>query len=117
MPEPRRVQLVSRNTEHCPDRPCIFHGVVPDGAVYIGRRAGGLPESPAANPFRGPDAADRYRVKLLCSPGLLAAVDEYVGDADVACWCRPDVDCHGDHLLELLAGYRESRDEDPEGWA
>src|SRR4029450_12834702 len=29
----------------------LFHGQVPDGAVYVGRAAPGLPRSPYANPF------------------------------------------------------------------
>ena len=29
----------------------LFHGQVPDGAVYVGRAAPGLRKSPYANPF------------------------------------------------------------------
>lgn len=115
MPEPRRVQLVSTTPEHCPGRPCQFHGRVPDGVVYVGRAMPGLTASPLANPYKGADAAHRYRLRLLAEPGLLEVADELIGDADVACWCRPEADCHGDHILELLAGYREPYDEDPGG--
>jgi hypothetical protein len=30
----------------------LFHGLVPDGAVYVGRAAPGLKRSRYANPFR-----------------------------------------------------------------
>jgi hypothetical protein len=37
----------------------LFHGQIPDGAVYVGRAAPGLRRSLYANPFKiGRDAAD-----------------------------------------------------------
>lgn len=111
MPEPRRVQLVSTSPEHCPGKPCRWHGAAPAGVVYVGRSAPDLAASPLANPYKGPGAADRYRTRLLAEPGLLDLADRLIGDADIACWCGPGDDCHGDAILELLAGHREPHDE------
>lgn len=107
MAEPRRVRVISQKLAHCPDVPCSWHGKVPSGAVYIGRGMPGIPASPYANPFKGPNAAEQYRTKVLAEPEMLAGIVEYVGDNDVACWCRPDRYCHGDVILEFLAAMRE----------
>ena len=87
-------------------------GVVPPGAVYIGRgdRWGRLPRSKWHNPFVIPRHGDRdeviekFRVYLLGNPELMAALPELRGK-DLACWCAPDR-CHGDVLLELANGQR-----------
>jgi len=109
----------------------FFHGRVPDGAVYIGRAAPGLPGSLWRNPFRvgytigcdtPGDASAMYRDWLAYGtpmpyprPGetaeldhrdeVLARLPELVG-RDLACWCRlpePDDDpCHGAVLLEAV---------------
>lgn len=99
-----------------------FHGVVPAGAVYVGRPAPGLPGSRYANPHRvgrpcracRPDtvthdqfgAVIAYARYLAERPDLVAAarVDLVV---DLACWCTPsdpDRPCHGDVLVAVIAG-------------
>jgi Domain of unknown function (DUF4326) len=37
----------------------LFHGRVPEGSVYLGRAAPGLPASPYANPFKVKEPVDR----------------------------------------------------------
>src|SRR5262249_12804641 len=84
-------------------------GIVPPGAVYIGRAVPqlGLPASKWANPFRiGRDGMRdeviaQYRVWLRQQPALLAALAG-LGGKDFACWCAP-LPCHGDVLRELSA--------------
>jgi len=82
-------------------------GVVPSGAVYIGRRMTriGLPASKWANPFkigldgRRDEVIAKYRAWLLTRPDLISALSEPRGK-DLACWCAPER-CHGDVLFEL----------------
>jgi hypothetical protein len=82
-------------------------GIVPAGAVYIGRQMPwlGLPRSRWANPFKiGRDGSraeviSKYRDYLLSRPQLMAALPELRG-TDLACWCSPEP-CHGEVLLEL----------------
>ena len=116
---PRRVRVLGD----------LFHGQVPDGAVYIGRRAPGLRCSPFHNPFRAgtpgyetaTDAVAAYEQWLAYgttvpypAPGeskrlaalrddVLARIEagELTG-RDLACWCREDRPCHGDVLLRAV---------------
>jgi hypothetical protein len=82
-------------------------GVVPPGAVYIGRgmRWVGLPRSKWHNPFKiGRDGdcnevIEKFRTYLIGNPELMAALPELRGK-DLACWCAPER-CHGEVLLEL----------------
>lgn len=87
-------------------------GVVPEGAVYIGRRQPygpwrWLPHSKWHNPFReGRDGAlgkvlKKYQRHLYDS-GLINDIHELRGK-DLACWCAPG-HCHGDVLLRLANG-------------
>lgn len=110
----------------------LFHGRIPDGAVYIGRRAPGLPQSPFHNPFRigktpgcntAQDAVDMYdglltfgaaEVVRWPEPGELARLNDLREDVlarieageldgrDAACWCREWSPCHGDPLLRAV---------------
>ena len=87
----------------------LFHGRVPEGAVYIGRPAPGLPASPYANPWpvkgRGLEESLRlYREHLAAHPELVAAAAVSLAGRDYACWCPPERPCHGD---ELAAAIRE----------
>ena len=83
------------------------HGVVPPGAVYIGRQNPWLRlrRSKWANPYKPGKDSDhdevvaKYRAWLLSKPELLAALPELRG-MDLACWCAPER-CHGEVLLEL----------------
>jgi Domain of unknown function (DUF4326) len=93
----------------------LFHGRVPDGAVYVGRGAPGLPASRWANPHRigtcrvcGGERHDRaaaveaYEREL--TPELVAAARTELAGHDLACWCRLDVACHADVLLKVANG-------------
>jgi hypothetical protein len=87
----------------------LFHGQVPDGAVYVGRPAPGLVRSPFHNPYRvqdhGLDAALRlYRGRLRDRPDLVAQARMNLVGRDLACWCRLDQPCHADILLAVVAG-------------
>jgi hypothetical protein len=88
----------------------LFHGRVPEGAVYVGRQAPGLRRSPFANPYpaKGPgrdEAVRRYRAYLRTRPDLVAAIRAEIGPTrDVACWCRVGEPCHGDVVLAVAAG-------------
>jgi hypothetical protein len=84
----------------------LFHGHVPDGAIYVGRAAPGLGKSPYANPFKvGRDAVDAAEAKRLYRqwlPGtdLYLQLPELAGH-DLACWCPLNQPCHADVLVEL----------------
>lgn len=85
-------------------------GVVPPGAVYIGRESRWvrLPRSKWHNPFQidrdgtRDEVIEKFRVYLLGNPELMAALPE-LRAKDLACWCAPDR-CHGEVLLELANG-------------
>jgi Domain of unknown function (DUF4326) len=81
----------------------LFHGRVPDSAVYVGRAAPGLRKSTFCNPFPvkayGLDEAlRRYRAFIL---PRAPEVRERLSGRDLACWCKLDQPCHADILLEL----------------
>lgn len=92
----------------------LFHGVIPDGAIYIGRAAPGLRKAPWANPFSArqygrAESLRLYRQWIVAQPGWSAARQALAG-RDLACWCplQPELGwtgpwCHGDVLLDLLA--------------
>jgi hypothetical protein len=100
----------------------LFHGRIPDGAVYIGRPAPGLRGSPYANPYRRGDTiipataphGDRvrsaahavalFREDLREAPELVARARRDLAGRDLACWCRVGAPCHGDVLLSVVAG-------------
>lgn len=107
----------------------LFHGRVPARAIYVGRRAPGLPASPWANPFR-PGKLTPVTVYLgghpwtvghplagCWPPDLESAVAWYrslvehtelhdqiraeLAGRDLACWCPLAGPCHADVLLEV----------------
>jgi hypothetical protein len=85
----------------------LFHGRVPEGAVYIGRAAPGLPASPYANPYpvrvHGLEESLRlYRGHLAAHPELVAAAARDLAGRDYACWCPADQLCHGDDLADAI---------------
>jgi hypothetical protein len=60
--------------------------------TYVGRRFAGWPASPLGNPFKGPDAVNKFAGWLLFHPRrkeLLAAVWEACerGAKPLGCWC------------------------------
>jgi hypothetical protein len=84
----------------------LYHGRVPEGAVYVGRAAPGLRASPFANPFTvkkhgRAEAVRLYREDLMGNPQLLAQARRDLADKDLACWCSPAQLCHADILLEV----------------
>lgn len=80
---------------------------MPDGAVYVGR------PSRWGNPFPVPeycsrteeffrqDAVEKFRAWLAGQDELQAAIREQLAGRDLACWCRLDMPCHADVLLEV----------------
>jgi hypothetical protein len=82
----------------------LFHGLVPDGAIYVGRAAPGLRKSPYANPFPAKtyglaESVRRYR--LHAADFDMAVLRRDLAGKDLACWCPLDQPCHADILLEL----------------
>ena len=81
------------------------NGIIPPGAVYIGRAARGLAGSKWANRFKIGEHGSRdevialYEKWITTQPALLASLPEPRGK-DLVCWCAPDP-CHGDVLLKL----------------
>jgi hypothetical protein len=95
-------------TDHTPTRVKVtgdlFHGQVPNGAVYVGRGARGLPRSPYANPFpvKTYRLAESLRLYRLHAEGFdVAALRRDLAGKDLACWCPLGQPCHADVLLEL----------------
>ncbi|SCL21179.1 protein of unknown function [Micromonospora aurantiaca] len=95
----------------------LYHGRVPDGAVYVGRGAPGLPGSRYANRHRAghcrvcrvehdrAGAVAAYARELEERPELVDAARRELAGADLACWCRVDGQpCHGDVLALVVAG-------------
>ena len=95
----------------------LYHGRVPEGAVYVGRPAPGLPGSPFANRHRPGTcracgqrhdraaAVIAYARDLAARPDLIAAARRDLTGVDLACWCRLDTGpCHAEVLLLVAAG-------------
>ncbi len=92
----------------------LYHGVVPDGAVYIGRQAPGLPRSPYANPHsigkpcRACDGRVHTRDEAVqlygeeIPPELVERARQEIGDRPMACWCHETEACHGDALRKAI---------------
>ncbi|MFE0532031.1 DUF4326 domain-containing protein [Micromonospora parva] len=96
----------------------LYHGRVPDGAVYVGRGAPGLPGSRYANRHRAGHcrvcgvehdraaAVAAYARDLEQRPELVDAARRELAGADLACWCRVDGGpCHGDVLALVVVGH------------
>jgi len=83
----------------------LFHGQMPDSAVYVGRAAPGLRKSPYANPYvvaeHGRDEAIRLYREWLDRSELDT---DLLAGYDLACWCDLGQPCHADVLLELANG-------------
>ena len=82
----------------------LFHGRVPNGAVYVGRAAPGLRKSLYANPFPAKtygltESLRHYQTHAEAFD--LAAVRRDLTGKDLACWCPLDQPRHADVLLEL----------------
>jgi hypothetical protein len=82
----------------------LFHGRVPDGAVYVGRATPGLRKSPYANPYsvKTYGLAESLQFYRAYAAGFDPAVlRRDLAGHDLACWCPLDQPCHADVLLEL----------------
>ncbi len=96
----------------------LYHGHVPDGAVYVGRGAPALTASRYANQHRAgdcrtcrahhdqDDAVAAYAEDLSRRPELVDAARRELAGRDLACWCRLDGGgpCHADILLRVVEG-------------
>lgn len=99
----------------------LYHGRVPDGAVYVGRQAPGLARSLWANPHRAgqcradgcreagashrrDELASLFHAQYVADHAYRAAVRDQLAGRDLACWCKPGDDCHADVLLEWANG-------------
>jgi hypothetical protein len=107
----------------------LYHGIVPEGAVYIGRSAPGLPRSPFHNPFKlntpgcesvadvlvvyenwlayghtapYPRPGESARLAAIREEALTRIEAGELTGRDVACWCREGSPCHGDILLRAV---------------
>ena len=101
----------------------LFHGRVPEGAVYVGRAAPGLKASPYANPHsiggtNGcrmcsgrihdlDEALWLYEQHLDIHPDLVAQARAELAGRDLACWCAVPAPggtdlCHGAILLTRM---------------
>lgn len=106
MPDPRRVKVEGD----------LFHGRVPEGAVYVGRAAPGLKASPFRNrhPVGKPcrecggavhtleESLACFRRDLLNDPDLLEQARQELAGRDLACWCSLSRGCHVDVILAVL---------------
>lgn len=85
----------------------LHHGQIPDGAVYVGRAAPGLPASPYANPYPvrayGLDRCrELFRQHVTGNPLLATAARAELAGRNLACWCPDDtLWCHADEWLAL----------------
>jgi hypothetical protein len=104
----------------------LFHPVVPENALYIGRQTPGLPGHVLCNPHRVGkpcketecDGATHtlseslvlYKARLVQHYNL---VENAAGIADhgidFACWCKIGNPCHVDVLIEMIENYRNAQ--------
>jgi len=89
-----------------------FHGKVPDGATYVGRPAPRITGSPYANLHKvgactckrthetRADALKYYRQDLEQS-SKYHYLKPLLAGRDLACWCKPNDECHADILLAI----------------
>lgn len=88
----------------------LFHGQVPDGAVYVGRAAPGLPASRFRNPYPVrthslTESRRLFNTHLLANPELVEQARRELAGKDLACWCPLDAEwCHGDDWLIVVNG-------------
>lgn len=108
----------------------LFHGRVPDGAIYIGRSAPGLLQSAFHNPFKAgktiavdtpadavamyedwftygatapyPHHGETRKLEALREEVFNRIADGEPTGRDLACWCQLGAPCHGDVLLKLV---------------
>ncbi|MEZ0076560.1 DUF4326 domain-containing protein [Planotetraspora sp. GP83] len=86
----------------------LYHGRVPEGAIYVGRAAPGMKASPYRNPFPVKEygragALRMFEAYLDDHPELVERARRELAGKDLACWCAPDQLCHADVWLEIVA--------------
>jgi Domain of unknown function (DUF4326) len=89
-----------------------FHGVIPDGATYVGRGAPRITASPYANNHKvgtcrcgrthndRAEALAHYRTDLEHS-NRYHYLKQLLAGRDLACWCALSDPCHADLLLKI----------------
>jgi len=77
----------------------------PPGAVVVARPTRWGNPFPVAEHGRA-EAVRLYREWLAAQPELIAAAQRELLGRDLACWCRPDEECHADVLLAVANGPR-----------
>ena len=83
----------------------LFHGRVPEGAIYIGRAAPGLKRSRYCNPFPVKKLGVELSRSKFRANSLVVLNLEPLRGFDLACWCPLDAPwCHGDDLLIVANG-------------
>ncbi|RVX45743.1 uncharacterized protein DUF4326 [Nonomuraea polychroma] len=97
----------------------MYHGRVPEGAIYVGRAAPGLKASPYNSPHsvrregcracggrvhERSEVIELYRVHLREHPELVEQARRELAGKDLGCWCPADQPCHADVLLAVVAG-------------
>lgn len=84
----------------------LYHGRVPEGAIYVGRAAPGLKASPYANPFKlstfGAAALEMFAAYLDKNPRLVERARRDLAGHDLACWCKLGHPCHADELIRRI---------------
>lgn len=94
----------------------LWHGHIPEGAVYVGRAAPGFKRTRWANPHpvgkpckvcagrihSQTEAVAYFRRNLHSTPGLADAARHDLAGRDLACWCPLDQACHADVLLAAV---------------
>lgn len=89
----------------------LYHGRVPEGAVYVGRNAPGLSASPYRNPYSVkrhglPESRRLFRAYLAEHPELVDQARRDLASRDLACWCPLDAEwCHAGDWLLLANGH------------
>lgn len=90
--------------------------LLPPEVTYVGRAVWGYPRSIFANPHgttnckrcggdhTNAEAVELFRYHLAGDPELVAAIRAQLAGRTLACWCRPDEECHAEVLLAVAAG-------------
>ena len=81
----------------------LFHGQVPEGAVYVGRGVPGLKQSRWHNPFRekGHGLDEALQLYTVHVAQMADEIRADLAGKDLACWCPLDQLCHADLLLQI----------------
>lgn len=93
-PRPRRIQLSRAKGWRLPPNTVSI--------AYPTKWAN--PHRPAVrSPEANATAVEAYRHHLAEHPELVEAARRELVGRDLACWCSPDLPCHGDILLDVIS--------------